>query len=83
MQNGIQKRKAGRLTEGYLRSIYPHIVEGSLRMDAGTNKQTVTIRCIDCGTERDVHTSDLFQVSRCPACTKVARKAAAKVLVTA
>ena len=72
----IQKRKAGRLTEGYLRSQYPHVVEGSLRWNDLAGKQMVTISCVDCGEERDVFTSDLFQISRCTACTKTARKAA-------
>jgi len=43
-----------------------------------SNKQSVEIVCVDCGAVRRVFTSDLHQVKRCEACTKVARKAAAK-----
>jgi len=74
----IQKRKAGRLTEEYILSIHPHVRAGSLTIDAVSNKQSVEIVCVDCGAVRRVFTSDLHQVKRCEACTKVARKAAAK-----
>lgn len=73
----IQKRSGGRLTEAYLLSKYPHIIPGSLRWDDEAGKQTVTIRCTadGCDEERDVHTSDLFQVTMCVAHAKEARKA--------
>ena len=72
----IRKRdKAGRLTEAWLRSEYPHVVEGSLSYDSAADKQRVKILCVDCGEEREVYSSDLFQISRCEECTKIARKA--------
>lgn len=38
-------------------------------------KRTIILVC-DCGAERTVATSDVFQVRACVACTEVARKAA-------
>jgi hypothetical protein len=41
-------------------------------------KRSVIIRCRDCGSERRIATSDLFQVSRCRSCTATAKRAAKK-----
>lgn len=63
---------------------YPHAIPGTLTTAKqlgvlSTGKNTVRIRCVDCGNEeRVVNTSDLFQVKRCVACqlkVKEARRA--------
>ena len=66
-----------RMDEQKLAEKYPHIVQGTLRMLEGENKQAVEIACVQCGEKRTVRTSDLFQVSLCEACKK-AEKVAAK-----
>jgi hypothetical protein len=70
--------------EQQLRDKYPHanIKPGSLQA-AGTrpgygNKRTLIILCADCGAERVLPTSDVFHVSRCRDCARVARKSAGK-----
>lgn len=73
-----KEKKSKRANEADLIAKYPHVKAGSLRFDEEVNKQTVTIICIDCGAERDVHTSDLFQVNRCVECAKKYRKARLK-----
>lgn len=67
-------KDAGRLTEVALLAKYPHLQEGSLRWNGIHGKQQGTISCVDCGEDRDVFTSDLFQIERCSDCTKIARK---------
>jgi hypothetical protein len=57
---------------------YPHAVAGTFQFhpEAGRGgKWSVEIICVDCGERRRVFTSDLFQVKRCLACTKKAKKA--------
>jgi hypothetical protein len=49
------------------------LVAGSLCWLEAENKQAVRIAC-DCGKERLVRTSDLWQVERCEACTRKARR---------
>jgi ribosomal protein S27E len=74
----LPKAKAnGRLTIEGLKAKYPHIDVGQgLGWDAAANKQFVHIGCVDCGSDRKVFTSDLWQISRCAICTKAARKVA-------
>lgn len=59
-------------TEAELRERYPNVVEGSLKYDPSTNKQSVEAK-LACGCVRRLWTSDLFQVRECPECRK-ARK---------
>lgn len=72
-----KEKKSKRTSESDLVERYPNtnILAGSLRFLEGENKQAVTIVC-GCGTEREVRTSDLFQVSTCAECKKAAKKAA-------
>jgi len=80
----IRKRdKSGRLTEAYILSRHPNVVPESLRWNHEAGKQAVTIECANCGAEREVFTSDLFQVRLCAACTKAARKSRAKAMKAA
>jgi len=70
--------------ESELARKHPHvrIKPGSLRLGATEgwgNKRIITIVCSACQVnERVVATSDLFQVSTCPQCSKAAKKAARK-----
>jgi hypothetical protein len=75
--DGIQKRKGGRLTEAFIRSRYPQVIEGSLALDEQAVKQSVLIGCAHegCNETRRVFTSDLFQVSMCEDHAHEARKA--------
>lgn len=63
---------------------YPQqkIKRGSLLPSGATaefgKKRSVVILCRDCGAERRIATSDLFQVSRCRGCTATAKRAAKK-----
>lgn len=64
--------------EKLLRAKYSHVIAGTLATHAdGPHKgrRTVEIQCqaAGCQNRRLVHTSDLFQVSRCPECAKAAR----------
>jgi hypothetical protein len=55
---------------------YRHMVPGSLKRGTGTHegKLVVTIKCTKCSKERKpVATSDLWQVSLCEACKKLAK----------
>jgi len=66
------------VAEKLLRAKYPHVIAGTLAAHAdGPHKgrRTVEIQCqaAGCQNRRLVHTSDLFQVSRCPDCAKAAR----------
>jgi len=74
----IQKRSGGRLTEAFILSQHPNVIEGSLRWNDLHGKQQVTINCTadGCSETRDVFTSDLHQVSMCEIHAKEARKAA-------
>lgn len=60
---------------------YPHAIPGTLTTAKqlgvlSTGKNTVRIRCVDCGNEgRVVNTSDLFQVKRCVACQQKVKEA--------
>ena len=79
------KRTANRMTEEELLLDYPHVRPGTLTFLALENKQAVTIACQHvkedgevCGRERQVRTSDLWQVNKCHACTRKARREAAK-----
>jgi hypothetical protein len=81
-----RKPRSTRLNEEILKAEYPHMVSGTLHFLPEENKQAVTIRCtyVDpvsgdvCGKEREVRTSDLFQVNKCEICTLKARRAKAK-----
>jgi len=81
------KRTANRMGEDELLADYPHVKPGTLGFLADENKQVVTISCQApkdddsgeiCGRERKVRTSDLWQVTKCDACTRKARRAKAK-----
>lgn len=68
--------------EASLREQYPTrgiVTESILAPDCEDNpfpgKYTVEITCCDCGATRRIATQDLFQVSRCVACTEKNRKA--------
>lgn len=66
--------------EASLQERYPAILAGSiLAPDCEDSpfpgKYTVEISCSDCETSRRIATQDLFQVSRCKACTDRNRKA--------
>lgn len=65
---------SGRMTEAELIKKYPHVIPGSLFFDEKTNKQSCRAK-LACGHEATVHTSDLFQVKRCPECKKMLSKA--------
>lgn len=65
--------------EKQLRTKYPHIVAGTIAVHingAYKGRRTVEILCqaAGCQSRRTVHTSDLFQVTRCVECTKDARR---------
>lgn len=60
-------------------SKYPQAIPESLKVVEGTTKLRVTIKCVDCGAEREVFTSDLFQVTRCLSCTKKSRTESRKL----
>ena len=74
------KGRANRMTEEELLLDYPHVKPGTLTFLALENKQAVKIACTEegCTNERQVRTSDLWQVKRCHACTRKARRARAK-----
>lgn len=64
--------------EATLKAKYPHVVPGTLKIHKeGPHKgrRTVEIQCQTpgCKNRRLVHTSDLFQVSRCITCAKTYR----------
>jgi len=67
----LKKPKATReeLDAKYSKS-FPWYVKGSIskELDAGTNKRTGMIKCIECGKQRKVYTSDIFQVKLCLDC---------------
>ena len=82
-------KKVKRLTAETIQAKYPGVVEGSLRyldpsgeipdgMVRWVGKQVVQRVCSECGETFTLATSDLFQKSRCDACTKAHRKAANK-----
>lgn len=81
-----RKLRSTRLNEEILKAEYPHMIEGTLHFLPGERKQAVQIACtyVDpkteevCGREREVRTSDLFQVNKCEICTLKARRAKAK-----
>lgn len=65
--------------EKQLLAKYPHAISGTLSVHTNgphKGRRTVEIQCQaeGCKKRRLVHTSDLFQVSRCPDCAKAARK---------
>jgi hypothetical protein len=70
--------------EAELARKYPQqrIKRGSLLPSGATaefgKKRSVVILCRDCGAERKVATSDLFQVSKCRGCTATAKRTAKK-----
>jgi hypothetical protein len=68
--------------EAELAKKYQKIKSGSLLPSGATTefgkKRSVIILCVDCGVERRIATSDLFQVSRCRSCTATAKRAAKK-----
>lgn len=80
------KKRTNRLNEEVLLAEYPHAKPGTLHFLPNENKQAVTIACTFedpdtgevCGREREVRTSDLFQVDKCELCTVKARRAKAK-----
>lgn len=69
--------KSRRTTPAEIEAKYGHVVKGTVRFDATANKQKATITCTvgDCKKQRDVFTSDLFQVNSCVDCKDKARKA--------
>jgi hypothetical protein len=73
------KNKELLMAEQELRAKYPHIVEGSLRIEtdsAHKGRRSVEIACQrnGCQERRRIHTSDAFQTKLCPACTTLHRK---------
>lgn len=73
------KHKELRLAEQELRTKYPHIIEGTLRIEAdGAHKgrRSVEIACQGdgCQQRRRIHTSDAFQTKLCLDCTTRHRK---------
>ena len=80
--NPAEAKRRPKLTEAGLSERYSEqsIVEGSLTFLEEEGKQAVTILCrVDgCSTERQVRTSDLFQVTKCEICTLRARANARK-----
>jgi hypothetical protein len=69
--------RSRRKSETEIMEQYPHVIEGSLGLDAVANKQFVEITCTmrDCANERRVFTSDLFQVKVCEEHKKAQRAA--------
>lgn len=67
--------KSRRMSEEQIVGKYPNhnIKPGSLHTVDGGRKQAVVIVC-ECGNEREVRTSDLFQVKMCRDCKKAQRK---------
>ncbi len=80
--NGAKKAgppKKAKKTEDYFTEKYPHAIAGTLRFDESANKQKMKIKCEECGdTNREVYTSDLFQVKVCLECAKKKRAASRK-----
>jgi len=74
------KKAANRMTEEEILQDYPHAKPGTLTFLGAEQKQAVKIVCTEdgCEKERTVRTSDLWQVKRCDACTRKARRARAK-----
>lgn len=72
------KNKDLLMAEQELRAKYPHIVEGSLRVDEGSRqgRRSVEIACQGdgCQQRRRIHTSDAFQTKLCLECTTLHRK---------
>ena len=67
------------MAEQELRAKYPHIVEGSLRVEtdgAHKGRRSVEIACQGdgCRKRRRIHTSDAFQTKLCQECTTLHRK---------
>jgi len=75
-----KKSRANRMTEEEILLDYPHAKPGTLCFLPLENKQAIQIVCVEegCENERRVRTSDLWQVKRCHACTRKARRARAK-----
>ena len=75
-----KKAKTNRMTEEEILQDYPHAKVGTLCFLGTEQKQAVKIVCTEdgCDRERLVRTSDLWQVSRCDACTRKARRVRAK-----
>jgi len=72
--------RSRRMSAAEIEAKYKHVNKGSVRFDTIKNKQVSTITCTDpsnkgCKEQRDVFTSDLFQVSTCEGCKSAARKA--------
>jgi hypothetical protein len=77
----VKKAKGvSRMTIEELMEDYPHVLPGTLSFLETENKQIVKIRCSEegCERERDVRTSDLWQVSKCEGCTRRARRQRAR-----
>ncbi len=74
LKGGGKSRRTG---EDVLLKKYPHMVEGTLRMNEKSNKQECEIACQHpgCEEQRTVATSDLFQVSMCTEHSKEQAKA--------
>jgi len=72
--------KSRRKTEDEIRKEYPHVVEGSMTWNEGAGKQQVKITCAHdgCEEQREVFTSDLFQVRMCSTHRKEQRAEARK-----
>ena len=72
-------KRTNRLNEDLLVAEYPHVKQGTLHFLPNENKQAVRIKCVEeCGNERVVRTSDLWQVKRCVPCTTKAKRGRAK-----
>ena len=69
-----------RMTEEELTEDYPHVKSGSLSFIDAENKQAVRITCTTegCEREREVRTSDLWQVDKCESCTRKDRRERAR-----
>lgn len=75
----LTKNKELLVAEQELQAKYPHIVEGTLRVeDHGPHKgrRSVEIACQTdgCKQRRRIHTSDAFQTKLCVQCTAIRRK---------
>jgi len=87
----VKVKRTNRLNEETLAGLYPHVKPGTLHFMPNENKQACVIACVFedpdtgevCGREREVRTSDLFQVDKCDVCTIKARRAKAKARRTA
>jgi len=76
----------GKLTEGQIQVLYPHVVPGTLCFLPAENKQAATIECqfvkedgTKCGCHRQVRTSNLFHTKFCDLHSILDRRAKARM----